>query len=125
MPAHTDRNKQIPVLNARLGRLLSAIILLFSLLALNSVYLVAISLLEAFSSEIQQNYFYLLMFLLHLALGLLITLPLIVFAVAHMRRAWQRPNRYAVRAGMGLFVSALLLPVSYTHLTLPTICFKC
>ena len=117
MPVHTDRNKQIPVLNARLGRLLGIVILLFSLLALNSVYLAAISMLEAFSGEIQQNYFYLLMFLLHLALGLLITLPLIVFAVAHMRRAWQRPNRYAVRAGMGLFFTILLLLISGILLT--------
>ena len=117
MPAHTDSNKQIPVLNARLGRLLGVVILLFSLLALNSVYLAAISLLEAFSGEVQQNYFYLLMFLLHLALGLLITLPLIVFAVAHMRRAWRRPNRYAVRAGMGLFFTALVLLISGFLLT--------
>ena len=117
MPAHTDRNKQIPVLNARLGRLLGVVILLFSLLALNSVYLAAISLLETLSGEVQQNYFYLLMFLLHLALGLLITLPLIVFAVAHMRRAWRRPNRYAVRAGMGLFFTALVLLLSGILLT--------
>jgi tetratricopeptide (TPR) repeat protein len=117
MPASTDSNKQIPVLNARLGRLLGVVILLFSLLALNSVYLAAISLLEAFSGEVQQNYFYLLMFLLHLALGLLITLPLIVFAVAHMRRAWRRPNRYAVRAGMGLFFTVLVLLITGILLT--------
>jgi tetratricopeptide (TPR) repeat protein len=103
--------------NARLGRLLGIVILLFSLLVLNSVYLAAISLLEAFSGEVHQNYFYLLMFLLHLALGLLIIVPLMVFAVAHLRRAWQRPNRYAVRAGMGLFFSALLLLISGVLLT--------
>ena len=117
MPGHTDHNKLIPVLNARLGRLLGVVILLFSLLALNSVYLAAISLLEESSGEVQQNYFYLLMFLLHLALGLLITLPVIVFALAHMRRAWQRPNRYAVRAGMGLFFTVLVLLFSGLLLT--------
>ncbi len=57
------------------------------------------------------------MFLLHLALGLLITLPVIVFALAHMRRAWQRPNRYAVRAGMGLFFTVLVLLFSGLLLT--------
>ena len=117
MPAYTDRHKRIPVLNARLGRLLGVVILLFSLLVLNSVYLAGISLLEELSGEVQQNYFYLLMFLLHLALGLLITLPVIVFAVAHMRRAWRRPNRYAVRAGMGLFFTVLVLLVSGLLLT--------
>jgi tetratricopeptide (TPR) repeat protein len=113
----TVRNKLIPVVTARLGRLLGVVILLFSLLALNSVYLAAISLLEQLTGEIQQNYFYLLMFLLHLALGLLLILPLVVFAVAHMRRAWQRPNRYAVRAGMGLFFTALVLLISGVLLT--------
>jgi hypothetical protein len=102
---------------ARLGRLLGLVILLFSLLVLNSVYLAAISLLEQISGEIQQNYFYLLMFLLHLALGLLLILPMVVFAVAHMRRAWQRPNRYAVRAGMGLFFTAMVLLISGVLLT--------
>ncbi len=116
-PARTDRNKLIPVVTARLGRLLGLVILLFSLLVLNSVYLAAISLLEQISGEIQQNYFYLLMFLLHLALGLLLILPMVVFAVAHMRRAWQRPNRYAVRAGMGLFFTAMVLLISGVLLT--------
>ena len=104
-------------MDARLGRLLGVVILLFSLLALNSLYLAAISLLEQLSGEIHQNYFYLLMFLLHLALGLLITLPVIVFAVAHMRRAWRRPNRYAVRAGVGLFFTALVLLITGLLLT--------
>ena len=116
-PTRTDRHKFIPVVNARLGRLLGFVILLFSLLVINSVYLAAISVLDQLSGEIHQNYFYLLMFLLHLALGLLITLPVIVFALAHMRRAWRRPNRYAVRAGMGLFFTALVLLVSGLLLT--------
>jgi tetratricopeptide (TPR) repeat protein len=103
--------------NARLGRLLGFVILLFSLLVLDSVYLAAISLLEQLSGETYQNYFYLLMFLLHLALGLLITLPVIMFAVAHMRRAWRRPNRYAVRAGMGLFLTVLVLLITGFFLT--------
>ena len=116
-PIHADRHKFIPVVNARLGRLLGIVMLLFSLLVINSVYLAAISLLEQLSGEIHQNYFYLLMFLLHLALGLLITLPVIVFAVAHMRRAWHRPNRYAVRAGLGLFFTALVLLITGLLLT--------
>mgnify|MGYP001818570294 CR=1 FL=1 len=111
-------NKQFrPVIDARLGRLLGVVLLLFALLALNSVYLAAISLLEQFSGAIHQNYFYLLMFLLHLALGLLLTVPVILFGLGHMRRAWQRPNRYAVRAGMALFCTALVLLVTGLLLT--------
>ncbi len=97
--------------------MLGFVFLLFALLALNSVYLAAISLLEQFSDHIYQNYFYLLMFLLHLALGLLITVPVILFGLGHMRRAWRRPNRYAVRAGMALFFTALVLLVTGLLLT--------
>jgi tetratricopeptide (TPR) repeat protein len=97
--------------------MLGFVFLLFALLALNSVYLAAISLLEQFSDHIYQNYFYLLMFLLHLALGLLITVPVILFGLGHMRRAWRRPNRYAVRAGRALFFTALVLLVTGLLLT--------
>jgi len=106
-----------PVITARLGRLLGVVLLLFSLLVVNSVYLAAITWLEYRSGEIYQDYFYLLMFLLHLGLGLLLVLPLLLFALAHMRRAWRRHNRYAVRAGMALFVAALLLLFSGLLLT--------
>jgi len=97
--------------------MLGFVFLLFALLVLNSVYLAAISLLEQFSDHIYQNYFYLLMFLLHLALGLLITVPVILFGLGHMRRAWRRPNRYAVRAGIALFFTALVLLVTGLLLT--------
>jgi tetratricopeptide (TPR) repeat protein len=104
-----EQLSRTPVLNARLGRLLGIVLLLFSLLVVNSVYLLVITWLEYRSGGIYQDYFYLLMFLLHLALGLLLVLPLLLFALAHMRRAWRRTNRYAVRAGRALFASALLL----------------
>ena len=94
--AGLEQQFRTPVITARLGRLLGVVLLLFSLLVVNSVYLAAITWLEYRSGGIYQDYFYLLMFLLHLALGLLLILPLLVFALAHMRRAWQRPNRYAV-----------------------------
>jgi len=115
--AGLEQQFRTPVITARLGRLLGVVLLLFSLLVVNSVYLAAITWLEYRSGGIYQDYFYLLMFLLHLALGLLLILPLLVFALAHMRRAWQRPNRYAVRAGMALFSAALLLLCSGLLLT--------
>jgi tetratricopeptide (TPR) repeat protein len=115
--AGPEQQSRIPVITTRLGRLLGVVLLLFSLLVVNSVYLAAITWLEYRSGEIYQDYFYLLMFLLHLALGLLLVPPLLLFALAHMRRAWRRPNRYAVRAGMALFVAALLLLFSGLLLT--------
>ncbi|MGB7934289.1 MAG: multiheme c-type cytochrome, partial [Gammaproteobacteria bacterium] len=106
-----------PVMNARLGRLLGVVFLLFSLLVVNSVYLSAITLLEQTSNEIYQDYFYLLMFFAHLVLGLLLTVPVIIFAIGHMRRAWSRPNRYAIRAGIALFTGLMLVLLTGLLLT--------
>jgi tetratricopeptide (TPR) repeat protein len=105
----TSGKQHIPVITPRLGRLLAAVFLLFALLVVNSLYLVIITILEQASGEIYQDYFYMLMFLAHLALGLLLTVPVILFGFGHMRRAVARPNRYAVRAGISLFTAALML----------------
>ncbi len=106
-----------PVIDARLGRLLGVVFLLFSLLVVNSVYLSAITILEQTGNEIYQDYFYLLMFLVHLVLGLLLTVPVIIFAIGHMRRAWSRPNRYAIRAGIALFTGLMLVLLTGLLLT--------
>jgi tetratricopeptide (TPR) repeat protein len=106
-----------PVMNARLGRLLGVVFLLFSLLVVNSVYLSAITILEQTNNEIYQDYFYLLMFFVHLVLGLLLTVPVIIFAIGHMRRAWSRPNRYAIRAGLALFTGLMLVLLTGLLLT--------
>jgi len=98
-------------------RLLSLVFLLFALLVVNSTYLAAITLLEHYTAEVHQDFFYLSMFLLHLALGLLLIVPFLVFGVLHMRRALHRPNRYAIRAGAALFAAATLVLLSGVILT--------
>ncbi|MBT8129525.1 MAG: aspartate phosphatase [Gammaproteobacteria bacterium] len=105
------------VISPGFGWLLTAVFSLFALLTVNSIYLGSITALEHFSGKIYQDYFYLLMFLLHLFLGLLLILPFCVFAFLHARRAIQRDNRYAIRAGIALFLSGLLLLVSGIVLT--------
>jgi len=97
------------VVGPRLRLLLRLVLLLFALLVVNSVYLGGISIAEHVGQRVLENPFYLSMFLVHLALGLLLVVPLLVFGTLHMRRAWRRPNRYAVGAGLGVYVSALLL----------------
>jgi len=117
MDAMTDRGKEekggggarsriryVPAVGPRLRRLLAVIFFLFALLVVNSVYLVTVTVAGAR----YQNWFYLNMFLLHLVLGLLIIVPVIVFGVAHIRNAHNRPNRRAVRVGYALFTTALL-----------------
>ena len=97
--------------------MLTAVLILFGLLAVNSLYLVSVTAAEAIVDDTVQDYFYLLMFLGHLALGLVLLVPALVFGALHLRRAWPRPNRYAVRAGVGLYVSGILLFVSGILLT--------
>ena len=110
-------HRHMPVMDQGLRRLLGLVFLLVFLLVANSTYLAAITLLEHFSGEPQQGLFYLSMFLLHLALGLLLMVPFLVFGVLHLRRAMHRANRYAIRAGVALFVSGSLVLLSGVLLT--------
>jgi tetratricopeptide (TPR) repeat protein len=97
--------------------LLRLVFLLFGLLAINSLYLLAVTVAEQVSGESYQDYLYLILFLVHLLLGLALLLPVLLFGPLHLRNAWHRPNRYAVRAGLSLYTTALLLLVSGILLT--------
>ena len=100
-----------------LRRLLGLVSLLVALLVVNSTYLLAVTVLEHFSGGLYQDTFYLSMFLAHLALGLVLIVPFLVFAILHLRRAIHRPNRYAVRAGAALFATGCVLLISGLLLT--------
>ncbi len=106
-----------PVVTPALRRLLAVVLVLFGLLAVNSLYLIGISATESLTGRSLQTPGYLYMFLAHLGLGLLITAPALVFGALHMRRASQRQNRYAVRAGMALYLVVVLLILSGLLLT--------
>ncbi|HEV8237937.1 MAG TPA: multiheme c-type cytochrome, partial [Thermoanaerobaculia bacterium] len=116
-PAAPARRKYVPAVGPRLSKLLFVVFGLFALLSVNAVYLVAVRVLEKTSGKVYQNWFYLVMFLFHLVLGLLLVVPVVVFGIAHIRNAWNRPNRRAVRVGVGLFVTALVLLISGIVLT--------
>ena len=106
-----------PVLTRNLRGWLGAVFLLFALLAVNSVYLGGVTIAEFATGESYQDYYYLLMFVVHLALGLVLIPVFLVFGIGHLRRAWHRPNRNAVRAGLGLFVAGLAVLVTGVLLT--------
>ena len=107
------------VLSPGLRRLLGLVLLLFGLLAVNSLYLVSVTVAEHIGNQTYQNYFYLVMFLAHLALGLLLIVPGLLFGALHLRRAWRwrRYNRYAVGAGLALYSCAIGLLASGALLT--------
>ena len=97
---------------SRLKGLLYFIFGLFALLGVNSVYLAAITFLEWSRGQTYQNYFYQVQFLVHLVLGLVITVPVIVFGVVHVLNTHNRPNRRAVVVGYALLAVAIVVLVT-------------
>jgi tetratricopeptide (TPR) repeat protein len=102
----------VPALGPRLKKLLLLVLALVALLGANSLYLVAITLLEWWKGLTYQNYFYQVMFLLHLALGLLLVVPFLAFGLIHLFTARNRRNRRAVRVGYALFIASIVVLVS-------------
>lgn len=106
------RAKYVPAVGPRLRWLLTVVFVLFAILAANSVYLLSVTALEALSGETYQNYFYQYMFLAHLALGVLLIGPFVVFAAIHVANTRQRKNRRALRAGYALLAASVVLLLS-------------
>ncbi|MCB1609425.1 MAG: hypothetical protein KDI71_20875, partial [Xanthomonadales bacterium] len=117
MPVTPRRRRYVPAVGPRLRKLLVLVLGLFAILAVNSTYLGVITWSEWISGETYQNYFYQLMFLAHLLLGVLIIVPIVVYGAIHIRNSHDRPNRRAVMVGYALFVVALLLLISGLTLT--------
>ena len=109
--------RYVPAVGPRLRKLLAVVFALFALLTVNAAYLVGVTILERATGQTYQNWFYLVMFLIHLALGLSLVLPFLVFGLTHIRNSLNRPNRRAVYVGFGLFAVALALIVSGLILT--------
>lgn len=97
--------------------LLRVVLAVVSVLIINSIYLVSISLLQWWNDEPLENAFYQSMFLVHLLLGIGVLLPALVFIGLHLRRAYGRSNRIAVRLGLATFISVLAVFVSGIALT--------
>jgi hypothetical protein len=93
----------------RLRRLLAAMLAVAAALAANSIYLAAITFTEWTTGRAFQNYFYQYMFLAHLALGLALIVPFLVFLTVHLRAARGRRNRLALRTGYALGGASLAL----------------
>jgi hypothetical protein len=108
-PSPPLRKKYVRAVGPRLRILLAFIFGLVGILGANSVYLLSITVLEKVKGLSYQNYFYQYMFLAHLVLGLLLILPFILFGLFHLKNAYNRPNRRAVRVGLVLFTISLIL----------------
>jgi hypothetical protein len=116
-PALRVRRQYIPAVGPKLRKLLYVVLGLFAVLTFNSVYLGTITFSEWLAGVTYQDYFYQYMFLLHLALGLLVIIPVVVYGIIHISNAHDRPNRRAVKVGYALFTVALVLLASGLVLT--------
>ena len=88
-----------PVLTPTLRLLVRGLMVAFLFLLVNSGYLLTVTLAGDFTGEDRQTVFSVWMLLAHVVVGLAIAVPFIWVAVAHARRALQRPNRPAQRMG--------------------------
>jgi tetratricopeptide (TPR) repeat protein len=112
-----ERKRYVRAVGPRLRIMLYVVFGLVALLGANSAYLAGVTALEFFTGRTYQGYFYQYVFLAHLALGLLLIIPFLIFGVAHMLAARGRRNRRAVRIGYALFAAAVLVLVTGILLT--------
>ncbi len=115
-PAQTMRDRRgrayTPAIGSRLRPLLWIILIGFAVLGANGFYLSSVTALTWYLGSTQQTPFYMLMVALHLLLGFLVIVPFVVFGLAHLATSWKRPNKSAVRFGLALLATAILILIS-------------
>jgi tetratricopeptide (TPR) repeat protein len=109
-----DRRGRVytPAIGPRLKPLLLVVLIGFALLGANGAYLASVTLLEYLRGSVQQTYFSMLMFGLHLALGLLLLVPFVGFGLVHLVTAWNRPNKRAINWGIALLVAGVVVLIT-------------
>lgn len=114
------RKKYVRAVGPRLRVLLLLVFVLVAVLGANSAYLAGITFLEWLKGDpnaTYQNWFYMVMFGMHLVLGLLLVGPFVIFGLVHIKNAHDRPNRRAVKAGYALFAISLVVLITGLLLT--------
>ena len=107
----TDRRGRVykPAIGRKLKALLWVILGGVALLGANSVYLASVTALEWLKGHNYETPFYFLMFIMHVALGVALIAPFLVFAFVHLATSWKRPNKAAIRYGMALLAASLVI----------------
>ena len=109
-----DRRGRVytPAVGPRLRPLLWTILIGFAVLGANGFYLASVTALTWYLGTTQQTFFYMLMIALHLLLGFLVIVPFLIFGGVHLVTSWKRPNRSAIRYGLALLATAMILLIS-------------
>ena len=112
-----ETTRTLPVVSTRMRRLLAVTLVLLSILVIDSIYLSSVSFYQWFTGTLIEDELFQYLFLGHLLFGTIVILPLIVFIALHVRRAYSKPNRIAVRLGLSLLATVIILFVSGILLT--------
>ena len=101
-----------PAVSPRLKILLFFTFGCVSVLGATGAYLVAIRLMEWAKNNTYTNQFTLWMFLVHVTIGVILVAPFLVFGFSHYATARYRKNRLAVKLGLTLFVTGIIVGLS-------------
>lgn len=112
VPSPPPRRAYVPAIGPKLRWLLWVVFGLVGLIGANSVYLAAVTFLEWRDSATYQEWFYQMMFLGHLVLGLVLAVPFLIFAGIHMWNTRNRKNKRVLRVGYALFAVSLVVFIS-------------
>ncbi|MCI0376351.1 MAG: tetratricopeptide repeat protein, partial [Gemmataceae bacterium] len=96
----------------KLRVLLAFIFLGVALLGATGFYLLAIRIFEWVQDQVYQTQFSLLMVLVHVLVGVVFIVPFVFFGCLHLATARHRKNRLAVRLGITMFITGLLVVLS-------------
>jgi tetratricopeptide (TPR) repeat protein len=100
----------VPAIGPKLRVVLLLVFGLFAFLGATGIYLAAVTLLNYTQSPVSYTTpFALWVFLAHIVIGVLGTLPFVAFGGIHWLTARKRQNRVAVRLGIILFFAGLLV----------------
>ncbi|MFM7150770.1 MAG: hypothetical protein ACKO23_13090, partial [Gemmataceae bacterium] len=114
-PVTLDRagRRYVPALGKGLKFVLWNIFLATAILGLTGVYLLAVRLMEWLRSpEVYTNAFTLWMFIGHIVIGVLITVPFLAFGIYHYVTSRTRRNKKAIRLGIWLFLAGIAVILS-------------
>jgi tetratricopeptide (TPR) repeat protein len=101
-----------PAVGPRLRILLAFIFACVAVLGATAVYLVAIRLMEWKTDKTYTNAWSMWIFMVHVVIGVVLVAPFLTFGFIHLASARHRTNRLAVRLGMTLFATAIVVGIS-------------
>jgi len=110
--APPKKRRNVAAIGPRLRSLYLLVLALVAILVANSLYLVSITTMEWFSGQLYQNYFYQVMFLFHILLGIIFLVPFVVFTFIHFLNTNNRKKRRTVYVGYALLTISLALLIS-------------